>query len=86
MLPSKGGGPGLKGQCGVPEGGIWRLRIQQQRELEAARERGSLEGYTDVLVEHLFSIYLSFDHVGVDVHVHSRILAQLEQGSNVVLG
>lgn len=44
-----------------------------------AGKRSYLEGYTDVLVEHHFSISLFFDHVGVDVLVHSCILAQLEQ-------
>lgn len=49
-------------------------------------ERSYLEGYTHVLGEHLFCVYLSFDHVRVDVHIHSCIPAQLEQSSNVVLG
>ena len=51
-----------------------------------AGEGGCLEGHTDVLAEHLCSVNLSFEHVGVDVHVHARMFAQLEQGSDVVLG
>lgn len=51
-----------------------------------AWERSCLKGHAGDLRKHLFSVYLPFDHVGVDVHVHACILAQLEQGSNVVLG
>lgn len=36
--------------------------------------------------EHLFSIYLPFKHVGVDVHMHPCILAEFEQSSDVVGG
>lgn len=57
-----------------------------QRDPEVAGETSCLEGYAGVWGEHLFGIYVSFDHVGMDVHIHACILAQLEQGSNVVLG
>lgn len=64
---------------------IWWLRVQQHRKHEVARKRRYLEGNVGVLAKHLLSVYV-FYHVGVDVHVHSCILAQLKQGSNVVLG
>lgn len=52
---------------------------------EVARKGRYLEGNVGVLAKYLLSVYL-FDHVGMDVHVHSCIFAQLKQGSNVVLG
>lgn len=36
--------------------------------------------------EYLLCIYLGLHHVRVDVHIHPRILAQLDQGLDVVLG
>lgn len=50
------------------------------------RERSSSEGNVAVLGEDHFRVDLSFHHVGVDVHVHPRVLAQLEQGADVALG
>lgn len=71
---------------GVPGDVTWGGRDPTAEEAAAAWRRSCLEGHAGDLREHLFRVYLPFDHVGVDVHVHACILAQLEQGSNVVFG
>lgn len=45
-----------------------------------------LDHIAGVVAEHLLPIDLALHHVRVDVHVHARILAELEQGTHVVLG
>lgn len=45
-----------------------------------------LGGCTGAVAENFLRIDLRLDHVGVDVHVQPRVLAQLEERPDVVLG
>lgn len=57
-----------------------------RKDLKWEEEEQSLECYVGVASEDLLHVYLPFDHVGVDVHVETRISAQFQQGSDVVFG
>lgn len=45
-----------------------------------------LERRAETMVEYLLGVYLGLHHVWMDVHIHPCVLAQFDQGLDVVLG